>query len=276
MSEQTEKARIALAIAQDAADVVMRVYAQPFAVEYKGENDPVTRGDREANELIVERLTREFPGATIVAEESDPLLYSGFAASSDVWFVDPLDGTREFVARNGEFAVMIGLAQRGKATMGVIVAPAWRRSFFGVVGEGAWEVLPGGELLPIHVSPRSTSAGAVVAISRSRSSGSIAAVLAGMAMAAPVRHGSSGLKGVLVAVGQCDAYVQPGVAGMRWDACATDALVRAAGGACTDAHGDPFDYACGDLLNSKGLLASNGHLHGVMLGAVRARDDLAL
>src|SRR5580693_2902193 len=102
----------------------MGVYAAEFDVEFKSKNDPVTRADREANALLCDRLGRAFPGVPVVAEESDPSAYANFEKSEEVWFVDPLDGTREFVAHNGEFAVMIGLAEHGRATVGVIVAPA--------------------------------------------------------------------------------------------------------------------------------------------------------
>jgi len=251
----------------------MRVYAEPFSVEYKAENDPVTRGDREANALIVDRLTRAFPGVPIVAEESDPATYAGFGDADAVWFVDPLDGTREFVAKNGEFAVMIGLAERGRAVAGVIVAPVWKRSFFGVVGEGAWELSNGGALVPIHVSDCAAPRDATVVVSRSHVSGRVSSILTGLGMAEPVHHGSSGLKGVLVALGRCDAYVHPGFAGMRWDACATEALVCAAGGACTDASGESFDYGNGELTNNRGLLATNGHLHVSLVNACRANDS---
>ncbi|MGA2447723.1 MAG: 3'(2'),5'-bisphosphate nucleotidase CysQ [Polyangiaceae bacterium] len=270
MSAQIQRAWTALSIAQEAAEIVLRVYANPFSVEYKAENDPVTSADQEANAFIVERLSRAFPGVPVVAEESDPSTYAAFAGADAAWFVDPLDGTREFVAKNGEFAVMIGLAERGRAVMGVIVAPAWKRSFFGVVGEGAWEVGEGGFPNPIRVSLRDAPRDAVVVVSRSHGSGRVASMLERLRTAAPVRHGSSGLKGVLVALGRCDAYVQPGLAGMRWDACATEALVRAAGGACTDCSGEPFDYGSGELTNKTGLLATNGRLHVALVNALGA------
>jgi len=86
-----------------------------------------------------------------------------------------------------------------------------------------------------------------------------------------VIHGSSGLKAVLVAIGQNDVFFQRAPAGMRWDACASEALVVAAGGACTDLDGAPFDYTNPDILNSRGLVASNGHLQAAMLAALNAR-----
>ena len=229
-SERQRAAEIALAAAREAALVVMRVYAPRSTSSTRARTTrsrgPTARPTRSS----ASGFARAFPGAPIVAEESDPADYAGFAGAEAAWFVDPLDGTREFVEHNGEFAVMIGLAERGRATLGVIVAPAWERSFVGIAGEGAWEVAADGSRTPIRVSARAHAAGALdrpVAVAH-------AAELAspwrrpGRASRRP--HGSAGLKGALVATGAHDVYVQPGRAGMRWDACATEALVRAAGG----------------------------------------------
>jgi 3'(2'), 5'-bisphosphate nucleotidase len=265
------EAKLALDVAREAAAVVMRVYAAPFDVEYKGKDDPVTRADKEANALIVERLARETPGVPVVAEESDPSQYAGFAGAAAAWFVDPLDGTREFVARNGEFAVMIGLAEKGRATLGAIVAPAWGRAFVGIVGEGAWEIDAAGSERRVQVTSRTDLAGASIVVSRSRAPARIEAFIASVGAKRAVPVGSSGLKGVLVATGDHDAYIQPGRAGMRWDACATEALVVAAGGACTDAYGDAFDYGTADIENSRGLVASNGRLHAALIQALDER-----
>jgi 3'(2'), 5'-bisphosphate nucleotidase len=267
------EAEIALEVAVEAAELVMGVYAAPFTVEFKAKDDPVTVADKESNALICERLARAFPGIPVVAEESDPTAYAGFAAAEAAWFVDPLDGTREFVARNGEFAVMIGLAEQGRATVGVVVAPAWGRAFVGVVGEGAWEVSPGGARTAIHVSSHDSLAGARFVISRSRSPERVAAFLATLGGQPSVQHGSAGLKGALVALGEADVYAQPGQAGMRWDACATDALVRAAGGQLTDLRGVALDYKNGEIANERGLLATNGKLqHAVVEAFLRSTE----
>ncbi len=260
-------AEVALAAAREASDLVMRVYAEPFEVQYKGKDDPVTRADHESNALLVDRLSRAFPGVPIVAEESDPASYEGFSLADAIWFVDPLDGTREFVARNGEFAVMIGLAEHGRATVGVITAPAWGRAFVGVVGEGAWEVDAGGSRKPIHVSTRTALHGASMVVSRSRTPPQLAALAASLGHA-PVILGSSGLKAAVVATGEHDVYLQTGRAGMRWDACSSDALVRAAGGRFTDTGGDAIAYATPELVNGRGLLATNGPLHERVMEAL--------
>jgi len=98
-------------IAAEAAEVVSEVYKRPFNVEYKGPRDPVTEADKLANELICNRLALAFPGVPIVAEESPPERFANFRDSERVFFVDPVDGTREFVLKNGEFVVMIGVLE---------------------------------------------------------------------------------------------------------------------------------------------------------------------
>jgi 3'(2'), 5'-bisphosphate nucleotidase len=270
MTDLAHAADVALAAALEASDAVMRVYTTPFGVQYKGKNDPVTLADHEANALLCERLSREFPGVPIVAEESDPSTYAGFERAETAWFVDPLDGTREFVARNGEFAVMIGLAQRGRAMLGVIVAPTWGRSFVGIVGHGAWAVEKDGARAPIHVSARPSPEGASILVSRSHTPPRLASLVAAVHAGETMIYGSSGLKAVLVATGAYDVYLQPGHAGMRWDACASEALVKAAGGDCSDADGVAFDYLTTDLANRRGLVATNGLLHEPIILAVRA------
>jgi 3'(2'), 5'-bisphosphate nucleotidase len=124
-------------IAAEAAAVVAEVYEQPFEVEYKGPRDPVTIADRRANALIVERLEREFPGTPIVAEESEPESFAGFRDAPTVFFVDPVDGTNEFVEKNPEFVVMIGLLEGRTVTHGVIHAPMLGTAWAGAVGFGA-------------------------------------------------------------------------------------------------------------------------------------------
>jgi 3'(2'), 5'-bisphosphate nucleotidase len=271
--DRSAAARIALDAAREASGVILRVYEAAFDVEYKAKDDPVTRADRESNALLCERLAAAFPSMPIVAEESLPSSYAGFADAEAAWFVDPLDGTREFVARNGEFAVMLGLAEGGRATVGVILAPAWGRAFVGIVGAGAWEVAEDGAKRAISVSSRPTLSGATVAVSRTRTPSGLAGFGVNRGALPPVPHGSSGLKGVLVATAARDVYLHPGRAGMRWDSCATEALVRAAGGECTDAGGERFDYRSPGLENDRGLVATNGLMHAEVLDALRERAD---
>jgi 3'(2'), 5'-bisphosphate nucleotidase len=261
-----------LEIGELAARVIMRVYATPFAVDFKGKDDPVTVADREANTLLCEHIARDFPGVPIVSEENDPATFAEGLRASEAFFVDPLDGTREFVAKNGEFCVMLGLTHEGRAVAGVVVCPALERSFAGSVGAGAFEVAKDGSRRAIRVSSTGTLADARVVVSRSRRTQTIEIVQQHLGVREVLEMGSAGVKGARVACGEAEVYVQPGPAGKRWDACAPDALVRAAGGAFTDVQGALIDYASGELENSGGMVATNGALHEAVLAKVKRRD----
>jgi 3'(2'), 5'-bisphosphate nucleotidase len=245
-----------LGIAREAAAGIARVYAGAFDVEYKGPRDPVTCADREANALICAELARAYPDVPIVAEESDPSTYAGFSAAPAAWFVDPLDGTREFVARNGEFAVMIGLAEAGRAVLGVLVLPALERAFVGAEGIGSFEVAHGGGRTRVNVTAKKELRGARVVVSRSHLSPQAQARIAELGLVV-VPCGSSGVKAAKVACGEADLYAQPGPAGKLWDGCAPEAVVRGAGGVWTDARGDAWDYAREELSLDRGVVAGN-------------------
>jgi len=256
-------------IAAEAARVVAEVYATPFTVEYKGPRDPVTLADRRANELICERLERTFPGVPIVAEESPPESFAHFRESSDVFFVDPVDGTNEFIERHPEFVVMIGMIEGNVATRAVIHAPVIGTAWAGTVGRGALKLELGGAREPIHVTKIGALEAATVVSSRSHRSPKLERALEALGVKAITSMGSAGLKGAEVARGAVEAHVAPHYAGKRWDVCAADALVAAAGGRVTDAWGDPIDYRAESLANDRGLVASNGLVHDAILARLR-------
>ena len=153
-------------IAREAAVLIRGVYRTEFGVDFKAPRDPVTEADRQANALICERLSKLFPGVPIVAEESEPDTFAGFRSAERIFFVDPLDGTREFVAKNGEFVVMIGLVEGARATASVIHAPESGVSWLGQVGVGAYQVNDDGSRLPLAVSATGTLSDARIVGSR--------------------------------------------------------------------------------------------------------------
>jgi 3'(2'), 5'-bisphosphate nucleotidase len=248
--------------ASAAAEIVMRVYAEEdVGAELKGPNDPVTRADREANALLLDRLSRALPGVPIIAEESDPSTFRGFESSRSALFVDPVDGTREFIAKNGEFAVMIGFAEEGCATVGVVLCPALDKTYVGIVGSGAFLVDATGGRTALHVHADGDLSKARVAVSRFHRSKSVDAKLATLGAKELVPIGSAGLKAVRVASGEVDLYAHPSRGNVKlWDACAPDAIVRAAGGVLTDASGRPFDYR-GPVAQGEGTVAGNAAMH---------------
>jgi len=249
------------AIAREAAVLIRQVYATKFSVDFKAPRDPVTEADRQANELICERLNKLFPNVPIVAEESEPETFAGYRKADRIFFVDPLDGTREFVARNGEFVVMIGYVEGERATASVIHAPESGISWLGELGRGAYQREADGSQKSISVSSVPTLAGARIVGSRSHRNPALEQALAALGARELVALGSAGLKASVVAHGAADAYVAPHYAGKRWDACAADALITAAGGKLSDSRGDLFDYRSEKLDNDRGVVASNGLFH---------------
>lgn len=260
-----EELATVVGIAAEAAELVLRIYQRPFDVDYKAPHDPVTAADRAANALICERLLSAFPGAPIVAEESLPETFANFRQAERVFFVDPVDGTREFVAKNGEFVVMIGVLEGERAVASVIHAPVSGSAWVGLVGYGAFELGADGSRRALHVSDTRELAEARIVSSRSHRTPELERTLAALGASEVVKQGSAGLKGARVATAAADAYVAPHYAGQRWDICATDALVCAAGGRVSDAYGAAIDYRADSLLNDRGVVLTNGHLHDAIL-----------
>ncbi len=263
--------------ARGASEIVMRVYAEEgdMGAELKGPNDPVTRADKEANAFILEKLKASLPGIPIVAEESDPSTFRGFEAEHAALFVDPVDGTRDFIAKNGEFCVMIGLAEAGRPTVGVVLCPvfAGRRHTYGAAeGIGAFLIGDDGSKEALHLSGASDFAAVRCAVSRFHRSKSVDAKLASLGCKALVPIGSSGIKGVQVANGELELYAHPSRGKVKlWDACAPEAIVRAAGGIYTDAKGIAFDYR-GPVAQGQGTLAGNPALHAEALRRFAEHD----
>jgi 3'(2'), 5'-bisphosphate nucleotidase len=252
-----------LATGRAAAEAVIRVYAQPdLGIEYSPVGEPITRADKDASALIVARLQKAFPNTPIVNEDSDPSTFEGYARASVSFFVDPLCGTQGLIERNGEFSVLIGVAERGHATMGVIVCPSiGHGTYVGVQGVGAFVVREDGTRTPLRLSATNTLARARCGVSRFRGSRSIDAKVAALGCKEIVPFGSEGIAAAEVAAGALEVYAHPSRAFTRlWSACAPDAIVHAAGGLYTDAKGRSFDYA-GPLMQGAGVVAASPTLH---------------
>jgi 3'(2'), 5'-bisphosphate nucleotidase len=268
--------RILLDIAREASRRVMEIYATEFTVELKGPEDPVTRADREANEIICSALAREFPDASVVAEETAPDAHelARLLERERVFFVDPVDGTREFADKNGEFAVMIGLAVKGRAALGVVTVPAAGYVMFGRVGAGAFlsrtlDVSDTTPLEPLRVTALADSKSARAVVSRSHRSAKLVPILERLGVTSEVPIGSVGLKVARVVQAIADLYVHPSKGAKKWDACGPSAILEAAGGRFTDCTGAPIDFAAPELELSNGIVATNGALHDAVIAAAR-------
>ncbi|MFW6049826.1 MAG: 3'(2'),5'-bisphosphate nucleotidase CysQ family protein [Myxococcota bacterium] len=241
-------------MAREAGRIVMSLYEGDVAVHLKGESDPVTEADHRANEYLVAELRRLFPGDGVVAEESPDR--SDALERGRCWYVDPLDGTKEFLAKNGEFAIMLGLAVDGEARLGVVYQPAADKLYRGVVGEGAHLERAGGTE-ELRVSEAADPAALRLVVSRSHRSEATDRIKQRLGIADEASSGSVGLKIGMIAERRADLYVHPSDRSYAWDACGPEAILRAAGGRFADMAGRPFRYGGADLRNAGGILACN-------------------
>lgn len=223
--------------------------------EAKADRSPVTAADHAANDAILELLAREASADAVLSEESHdrtPRL-----ATDRVWIVDPLDGTREFLAGNGEFAVMVGLARAGRSVAGAVYAPALDLLMCAAEGAGAW-IVRAGEWVPL----RCGAAGDPLRMVGSRSHADPATERLRESLGATVRvSGSVGLKCGLIARGEADVYVHPVPYLKEWDTCAPEIILREAGGVVTDCVGGPLAYNKSDTAQPLGIAAAVAAAH---------------
>lgn len=223
--------------ARDAGRVILDIYHRGFETERKADGSPVTEADRQGEALILERLATVAPGIPVVSEENAA---SHSLRPPDRFFlVDPLDGTKEFVSRNGEFTVNIALIESGVPVLGVVYAPAKGPLFYVDAERRAIEERDG-KAAVIHVRA-APAAGLVAAVSRSHLDTASQDYLARYKIAGTISAGSS-LKFCLVARGDADVYPRFGPTN-EWDTAAGDAVLRAAGGRMLSPDGSVFRYA---------------------------------
>jgi 3'(2'), 5'-bisphosphate nucleotidase len=240
--------RIAVA-AREAGQAAMAVYATEFAVHAKDDASPVTEADKQAEAVILRHLAALTPQVPAVSEEQ---AVSGCVPAHGglFWLVDPLDGTKEFIKRNGEFTVNIALVDGGRPRLGVVFAPASGRLFAGAAGQGAWlEDDSGSRAIRCRRIPAN---GLTVVSSRSHGDTSalerwLAGWLQGRRVAGRLTAGSS-LKFCLVAAGEADVYPRFGRT-MEWDTAAGHAVLAAAGGSVSTLDGVELGYGKPGLEN---------------------------
>jgi 3'(2'), 5'-bisphosphate nucleotidase len=255
--------RVTLRLAREAGAAILDYYDRPVRVERKVDADdqtePVTQADRTANELIVSGLKREFPDDGILAEES--IDTERRLTKRRVWMVDPMDGTSGFIARDGDFAVQIGLAVDGQSVLGVVYQPLADVLYRAVEGEGAWVERKGFEAERAYVSDVREVTKMRMAVSRSHRSPRMSGVIKALGMKEEVQRGSVGIKVGLIVERQCDLYVHLSPRTKQWDTCAPEAILNEAGGILTDLFGHPLSYNNPDVQNRNGLVASNKAAH---------------
>lgn len=256
--------RMAVGLAREAGAIILDYYSRPLHVERKVDADehtePVTEADRAANELIVGRIRREFPEDGVLAEESVDT--ERRLRKRRVWMIDPLDGTNGFIARDGDFAVQIGLAVEGRAVLGVVYQPLPDVLYRAADGAGTWIERAGFDS-PTRgrVTTETDVAQMRMAVSRTHRSPRMDRVVRAFNIKDEVSRGSVGIKIGLIVEQQCDLYVHLSPRTKQWDTCAPEVILHEAGGRLTDLFGQPLHYNHPDVQNRNGIVATNGAAH---------------
>ncbi len=248
-----------VSLAMEAGRLILDLYEREFDVSNKDDGSPLTEADRAANAVIVSRLAALTPGMPVLSEESAKIDYSKRAGWQRFWLVDPLDGTKEFVNRNGEFTVNIALIDDRAPVLGVVYVPVTGVCYLAVRGQGAWKETGGSNRQPIHVR-RYQGGRATVVASRSHRGEAVDSFLENL----KAREGEydtenlgSSLKLCLVAEGAADVYPRLGPTS-EWDTAAAQCVVETAGGRVTDIDGKPLRYNKSNILNPWFLVTGAG------------------
>ncbi len=247
MSEHLPRLEAVRDIAREAGAAIMEIYAGEFEVELKDDRSPLTAADKAAHERIVAGLESLEPRLPILSEESGAEAFAARRQWPRYWLVDPLDGTKEFIKRNGEFTVNIALIDGHSAILGVVYAPVLDTMFSGIVGTGAWRQQGSDAAHAISVTIPTPSPVRVVG-SRSHANPALDDYVLQLGPYEMQAMGSS-LKICLVAAGDADVYPRFGPTS-EWDTAAAHAVLEAAGGGMMDMQGGPLSYNARDeLLN---------------------------
>jgi 3'(2'), 5'-bisphosphate nucleotidase len=252
-------------LARRAGAVVLRHRHPDLEVSHKAHDEPVTRADRESNDLILAGLRAAFPDDAVLSEESAAV--GEYRTAARAWIVDPLDGTRDYVRGLPGFAVMIGLCLDGRPALGVVYQPLGDVTYRAAVGQGA-VVEEAGGTRPLRVSPTRDPRGCRLVSSASHRMATIDQVKGALAIDDVISLGSVGLKLGLIARAERDLYVNPEGFSKLWDSCAPAVILTEAGGRLTDIHGRQLDYRCAEVRHLDGLLASNGLMHDAVVAAI--------
>jgi 3'(2'), 5'-bisphosphate nucleotidase len=262
----------ALDAATEAGRVILDQYERFDAIP-DARADISTQADRDAQEVILQILHRAFPNDTLRAEEKTPSLADAPSTAPRCWIVDPIDGTRGFAKKNGEFSVMVALLEAQHIVVGVVLEPVANRLTFATKGGGCWQrVGRSGPATRCQVRQTKTLADSILVQSHSRSPGRQTALVAALAPGRVLETYSAGVKLALVARGEADLYLNTYVHFNDWDICAGQILVEEAGGKVTGLLGEPIRYGAATGQRS-GLLASNLVLHDAALAAMRTAGN---
>ena len=227
-----------VALAREAGIEILQFYEGECSVQRKGDNSPLTAADLAAHRRVMAGLSRLTPDIPCLSEEGGDDSPGARRGWTHFWLLDPLDGTREFLNRNGEFTVNIALIDNGRPVLGVVHAPASDTTYYAAEGAGAWKQVAGAD--PIRLHTVQTQRPPRLLVSRSHETPELEALISRLPPHHVLRLGSS-LKFCLVAEGGADLYPRLGPTS-EWDTAAGQCVVEQAGGVVTDISGLPLRY----------------------------------
>jgi 3'(2'), 5'-bisphosphate nucleotidase len=254
---------VARLAAREAGKVILAHYgAADLAVQTKADSSPVTEADQAANDLLISRIRAAFPDDGLLSEETpdDGTRFS----RRRVWIIDPLDGTRDFLAQTGDFCVHVGLAIDHQAVVGVVYQPVKDALYFARKGGGAF-LEAGGETRRLAASARTQPGDLRVGISRLNPDEGLGKCLAASGLAPRAVQMGASVKHMALARGDLDGVLNLSQSEQEWDTCAPEVVLTEAGCKVTDGDGNPFRYNQKDLFRRRGSVASNGQCHPFML-----------
>lgn len=255
-------------IAREAGEIILSHYHEDYDIEIKSDESPVTVADKASSAHIVQSLKDAFPEDAVLSEENipdEPLTYK-----TRVWVTDPMDGTKEFIKKNGEFAVMIGLADKHRPVLGVVYQPVTGYMYWATKDGGAFYERDG-QQGQLKVSGVNQMTNLRVVGSRSHMSRELMQFYKEMGLNKISQSGSVGLKIALIALQSNDLYMSLSSSTSCWDTCAPQIILQEAGGTITNIMGQPLDYTFEELKNINGIVATNGPLHEELITTLQAK-----
>lgn len=266
-----------LAVALDAVEAASQYLVEEYARFQRIPDAPAditTEADRQAQEIVLQHLVRAFPGDALCAEENTPTLRDAKTCDAAhtgerLWIIDPIDGTRGFAQKNGEFSIMVGFVRKGRIELGIVAQPATQRLTYATRGGGCWR-RDGTDAAAARcqVTNIDSLERATLTQSRSRNPDKPSRWVQALRPAQVIESHSAGIKLALVARGEADMYLNTYDAFHDWDICAGHILVSEAGGKVTGSDGETLVYGLPGAWQRHGLLATNGQIHDAALARI--------
>lgn len=249
-----EELEVLKEVIRDAGEAIMAYYSKDVDVSVKSDFSPVTEADLASERVLLQGLGKF--GYGVLSEETEDNL--GRLTYEKIWVIDPLDGTKDFIGRTGEFSVMVGLVERGEIVMGAVYEPVSRKLYYAMKGGGAFLEVDGGVAEKLSVSKISDFSKVRMLISRFHLLEYEKGLAKRLGINNMVECGSAGIKICRIAEGNAELYINSSDKTFEWDICAADIVLTEAGGKIIDLNGERFSYNKKESRNEEGVVASNG------------------